>query len=591
MCKVIRHRGPDDEGYYTCSKIGLCNRRLSIIDVKGGHQPIHNEDGTIWITYNGEIYNYKELSRELEKRHNFYTNSDTEVIVHCYEEYGEEFVNKLNGMFAFAIWDSNKEELLIYRDRFGIKPLYYYYNGEKLFFGSEIKAILQSEEVERTPNDKVIYEFLVHGWHDHTEETFFKGVKRLMPAHYLKVNSKGLKIRKYWEIKKLNQKIESKEEKDKELTEKFYNLFLDSVKKRLISEVPVGTCLSGGMDSSSIVCIINKLLRKGISKEVIGEKQKTFSAVYKEKEADETPYIEEVIKFTNSEKNFTHPNAEELWKELDKIIWYQEEPFGSTSIYAQWCVMKEASKKVKVVLDGQGGDELLAGYTHYYIYFLKDLLKQKRIIQFIKNFFLGLDLFYKDILHHLLNKRKEKKLIQEMLNKEFIKKYKGEVKTPWKIKNLTTYLLNSLTQISIPHLLRYEDKNAMAHSIESRVPFLDHRLVEYVFNTPENQKIRNGWTKYILRKAMKGEIPEKVRKRRSKLGFATPEVKWLRELSKEIIETFETETFKQRKYFNQEKVTKNFEEFVKGKFTLQHSIFWRVVILEKWLNLFIDEKK
>ena len=588
MCNSIKHRGPDDEGYFFGKNIALGNRRLSIIDIKGGHQPIHNEDSSIWITYDGEVYNFQKLRKQLEARgHKFYTNSDTEVIVHAYEELGEACVKRFNGAFAFAVWDSNKKQLFLARDRFGIKPLYYCQDGRRFIFASEIKAILQDKKIKRAPNDRMIYEYLTYGYHDHTEETFFKGIKRLLPGHYMTVDRNGIKIKRYWDFK-VNKEIDLSSENDESYAKRFYELLEDSVKLRLIAEVPIGTCLSGGIDSSSTVFIINKLLSAGISRDVIGKVQKTFSACYEDKEIDERKYINEVTKTTGIKKNYVFPSSEELWEDLKKLVYHQDEPFASTSIFAQWDVMKLASRKVTVVLDGQGGDEALAGYIPYYGVFLLNLWKRKKLFHLIREFFLSIDLTFPFIKEYLFMSKRESN-IKKMLNPEFVSKFEGRTKSKWRSDDLAENLYLDMVRYSIPHLLRYEDRSSMAFSIESRVPFLDHRLVEYVFSLPITQKLKSGWTKYILRNAVKGVIPERIRKRRSKLGFPTPEIRWMKELKGEIRRVLYSEKFEKRGYFNHEEVLKRFDEFCEGKWSNYSRIFWRILNLEIWFEVFVDK--
>lgn len=576
MADSIKHRGPDDEGYFFDKNIGLGHRRLSIIDLKTGHQPIFNENKTICIVYNGEIYNFIELREKLEKNnHKFYTNSDTEVIIHAYEEWGEKCVKRFNGQFAFAIWDSKKKRLFVARDRIGIKPLYYYSYDEKFIFASEIKAILQDKMVKRRPDDEIIYDYLSFGLHDHKEKIFFKGIKRLMPAHYMIVTKEERKIVKYWNL----------EIKENETPEKFYELFENSVKSRLISEVPVGTLLSGGLDSSSIICIVDKMLVEGGFKDTLGKKQKTFSAVFNDKKIDESKWINEVIKKTKIEKNDTFPTCENLKKELKELIYSQEEPVGNLSIYPQFCVMREASKKVKVLLSGEGGDELLAGYIPYYGIYLMELLRKKMFFRLIKEFLFSFDLTY-PLFKYFFKRTRSR---NELLNKDFSYEYKNLKKDKWKIKrdlNKTLYL--DVTKYCLPHLLRYDDKLAMTFSVEVRVPFLDHRLVEYLFSLPVDMKLRNGWTKHILRESTKGVIPEKIRKRRSKYGFETPEVRWTKEMKDLFKEIFESESFGKRKYFNQKNILKEFDSFCKGK-KIQPKLFWRALNLELWMRIFIDK--
>ena len=598
LCKVmadtLKHRGPDDEGFYFNSDVSLGHRRLSIIDLKTGHQPIHNEDKSIWIIYNGEIYNHKGIREELEKRHKFYTNSDTEVIIHAYEEYGFECVKKFNGMWAFCIYDKNKNIFFLSRDRFGIKPLYYFFDEEKFIFASEIKAILKYVKPEE--NDEMIYNFLVNNVDLYKDETFFKNIKSVMPSTNLIFDLKINEIEKqrYWDINKINRKTTSVSKEDEEYAKKFHDLFKDSVKLRLMSEVPVGTCLSGGLDSSSIVCIVNKILTDGNEeiKESIGEKQKTFSAVYEYKRIDEREYIEEVIKETNVEKNYVFPSGEELFKEVEKLIYYQEEPFMSTSIYAQWNVMRLVSKKVKVLLDGQGSDELLAGYLNPTLYnrtSFGDVLKQRKFFKFFKERFLNFPMLYGDlkiIYSYFIRKKVLKN--KEILNQAFLDKFKNKKEIPKEIKDLADWSYELLMNGGIQTLLKYEDRNSMAFSIEARVPFLDYKVVEYIFSIPIDQRIKNGWTKYILRNAMKDILPEKVRKRRSKLGFPTPQEAWFREHKDKILEIFDSESFKGRKYFNQDVIIKKFNEFCNGK-SYDSNIFWKIINLEIWFRVFIDK--
>jgi len=592
MLISIKHRGPDDEGVYVDhgNKVSIGNKRLAIIDVKTGHQPVHNENNSMWIVFNGEIYNYQELMEELMKTgHKFYTKSDTETVIHAYEEWGENCLNKFNGMWAFVIFDSKKQELFLARDRFGIKPLYYFCDSDRFIFGSEIKALLQYG-MSIIPNDKIIYDYLVNGLLDHTEETFFEGIKRLMPAHYMLVKRTGIEVKKYWDVPKINRDMDFSSKNDGEYAKRFYELLKDSVRLRLISEVPIGTCLSGGIDSSSIVSVINKILSSDIeTRKVIGKKQKTFSAVYRNSKVDEREYIEEVVKATGVEKNYIFPSAQTFWKEIKKIVYHQDEPFTSTSIYAQWNVMKLARKKVTVLLDGQGGDELLAGYLPYYGIFLLNLLRKKKMFPFAREFISGLDIAM-SLFPQYFGRSRKRTAIKEILNKEFLARFGSEKKEEWKTSELVDVLYKDLTTYSIPQLLRYEDRNSMAFSLEARVPFLDYRIVEYVFSLPITQKIRNGWTKFVLRNAVKGVIPEKIRKRRGKIGFETPEMEWMIKLRHEIRKLFASKRFEKRKYFNQKEVLEKFNDFCDRKLGEDFSrMFWRIINFEIWLEVFFDK--
>jgi asparagine synthase (glutamine-hydrolysing) len=388
-----------------------------------------------------------------------------------------------------------------------------------------------------------------------------------------------------------------KEVDDKECARKFYEMFRDSVRLQLRSDVPVGTCLSGGLDSSSIVCLANDLL-----KEFGAEfQQKTFSSCFDNKKYDERAFIESVLDKTGAEANYTFPQGEDLFDLIQDVIWYQEEPFGSTSIFAQWHVMKLAKERgVKVLLDGQGADELLAGYHGYYYSFFADLFKTFKFIKLIKeiNFYSKyhsysrLNALMTTVSYispnFLKNKPEFIKRGKKWIKPEFIKANNKNKRTLSKYK---TNLKNDLHQVlvrDLPALLHYEDRNSMAFSIESRVPFLDYRLVEFLFSLPSNQKINHGVTKIILRNAMMGILPEKVRTRMDKMGFVTPEDIWFRTCAKdEITKIISSDRFRQRKYFNVAEIERNFEAHCKGEKNISFTI-WRWINLELWLRKFID---
>ncbi len=580
MTDVLLHRGPDDEGYillnsgYGSSDIALGHRRLSIIDLSSsGHQPMPNEDKSIWITYNGEVYNYIELREELEKAgHVFNSKTDTEVIIHAYEAWGEECLKRFNGMWAFAIWDFNKKRLFCARDRLGVKPFYYIYNKKQFAFASEIKSLLKTG-IEKKPNDAIIFDYLAFGLQDHTEDTFFEGVKQLKPAHYLFLENGVLRKERYWTIE-INDEIGGKENDES----RFYDIFRDSVRLRLRSDVPVGTCLSGGLDSSSIVCVMNKLIHDK-------KMQKTFSACSDNKKFDERRYIEDVIEETGAEKNYIFPSGEALLDEIEDMIYYQDEPFGSLSIYAQWNVMKKASQSVKVLLDGQGGDELLAGYLEYYASYFKTLISRKKYFLLAKELLFFLSLHPRSA-YELYSKMRLRKKRGELLSREFASKYNDR---NFKYADmLHSKLLNDLTVTKLPALLHYEDRNSMAFSIESRVPFLDYRLVEYAASLPLSQKTRNGTTKVVLRNAMRGVIPESIRERKDKMGFVTPEEVWMKTVLKGWVRDILTsESFKNRKYWDSDRVLKEFDSICAGK-SRYTSDMWRYICLEMWLRRFID---
>jgi len=604
MGDIIRHRGPDDEGLWIDRNIGFGHRRLSIIDLSpAGHQPMSNEDKTIWITYNGEVYNYIELRPELEaKGHRFISHTDTEVILHAYEEYGEECLNKFNGMFAFCLWDSRQNKLFCARDRFGIKPFYYYFDAKMFAFASEIKALLENKGIEKRPNNQIICDYLVYGYLDHTEETFFARIKQLPPAHYLVIKDGKLSRKRYWDLNP-DEKYESSN--DLKYAQRFYELFEDSIRLRLRSDVPVGTCLSGGLDSSSIVCVVNNLLwGQTLNIQGLTPMQKTFSSCFEDKTYDEREFIQEVINKTKVEANFTFPDGKKLFDIIPEVIWHQDEPFGSTSIFAQWHVMQLArAKGVIVLLDGQGADELLAGYHGYYDFYFTDLIKTfqfKRLIQ-------ELDLYSKYHSYSKLStlvrlirpflpyslssylKSILKTKISSWVDPDFVKTYQRKIVSVQKYKGcLDDHLYQFFTNSSLPALLHYEDRNSMAFSVEARVPFLDYRLVEFIFSLPSSQKIRDGITKIVLRNAMKGILPEKVRMRMDKMGFVTPADVWFRTVAKEkILEIFNSDSFRNRGYFNVREIKKEFDTHCRGEKDM-HFTIWRWINLELWLQRFFD---
>lgn len=648
MLDTLRHRGPDDEGYlfintrtntyqiiggedtpasvftsqfpYTpkhklCGapdafsgqsyNLALGNRRLAIIDLSpAGHQPMCNEDGTLWITHNGEIYNFRELRQELKPLgHRFVSDTDTEVIVHAYEEWGPDCLNRFNGMWAFCIWDSRRKKLFCSRDRFGIKPFYYYFDGESFLFASEIKALLQAS-VPRRANERRIYDYLALGLEDHMEETFFEGIKQIRGGQYLElqIDKGNLNIQRYWNIDP-GKKLLGLSEAD--YARRFYELLEDSVCLRLISDVPVGTCLSGGLDSSTIVCLVDKLMREKEVKIPGSDIQKTFSARYEDPRHDEGRFIEEVVQKTHVDTRSIYITGNGLMKEIEQLIYHQDEPFGSTSIYAQWNVFKLAKDSgVKVTLDGQGADELLAGYDGFYTVYLANLLKSFHLLLFlreIKNItnnrpgfspkgalYSTMVFILPSYLRSSLAWIKHKMMPSlDWLDPQFVSSYRQGFLEKYP-RDFDKAFVQTLMQTSLPALLRYEDHNSMAHSIESRVPFLDYRLVEFLLSLPPQQKIHHGINKVVLRNAMKGLIPEIVRQRMDKIGFSTPEDVWFRSAMKGFIQKLmASEGFRSRPYFEAEQVKNLFEIHLQGKQDLS-TIIWRIVNLELWLRRFID---
>lgn len=631
MLNAIAHRGPDDSGYTVFNSqsgdsifmkdpeeingtgftpdIIFGHRRLSIIDLSpSGRQPMTDEKGDLWVVFNGEIYNYIELREELKSLgHTFRTNSDTEVILKAYAHWGVDCLNRFNGMFAFALWDTKRKRLFCARDRMGVKPFYYYKDNNRFIFASEIKALLEMN-IERKANDQIVYDYLSSGLLDHTDDTFFHGIKQLRPAHYMLISEDGLQIKRWWDI----EDNELTGLTDDEYAKRFYELFEDSIKLRLRSDVPIGTCLSGGLDSSSIVCVTNKLMFQGdYPLEIVGDRQRTFSSCFENKKYDERVFIEEVIKKTNASSYYTFPEGEKLFDIAHDVIWHQDEPFGSTSIFAQWHVMKLAKENgIKVLLDGQGADELLAGYHGYFGTYYIDLTKRLHILKLFTELYFYRRLhsqfppvifavivrailpdFLVEIIKKIpavLNASKQVAIGNSWIEKGFEKQYKQEYKFTDKFNSrLKNQLYSLFTCSSLQALLHYEDRNSMAFSIEARVPFLDYRLVEYIFSLPSGQKLRSGMTKVVLRNAMKGILPEMVRKRVDKMGFVTPEDIWFRTILKNrITEVIGSKEFRDLGYFNVSEVKKEFESHCRGERNISFTI-WRWVNLFLWWNMFI----
>ena len=610
MNQLLRHRGPDDEGYLIAdTKAGIFSprtgdetipalrnrlesvskmngfapnlvfghRRLSIIDLsEKGHQPM-TRDGN-WIVYNGEIYNYIELRRELTTfGHSFETGSDTEVILTAYQEWGFDCLHRFNGMWAFAIWDNQRKQLFCSRDRFGIKPFYFHLSKKHFVFASEIKAILASSLSKVEPNDRAIYEFLTYGLVDHLKETFFRDIYRLVPGEYLLINNSGVSIFYSWW--KLNGR-----EVPSDTREAFRQLFKDSIRLRLRSDVPVGSCLSGGLDSSYVVSQMAEL----------GDTVNTFSAVYgKGLHGDESEFIDEVVQKVGATKHTVIPGPIELKRELQDLIYHQEEPFGSTSIFAQWKVMELArSREVTVLLDGQGADEQLGGYNKYFGIFFGILFKRFKWIKLANSLIDYLRLHKKrNIFAHTIYYTLPQKLRKIARNRlvplktEFRKKYTHchPDDYPDNFNEVLKYFIVN----SLPQLLRYEDKNSMAFSRETRLPFLDYRLVELIYSLPVDDKIDRAVTKIIMRKAMKGIVSERIRNRHDKVGFETPELEWFRrELKPYIMSILNSDRFSTRPYWDSEKIKAVYESLMQGR--SNSNMIWRFISVELWLRSFID---
>lgn len=543
MTDSIFHRGPDGEGYWNDGeeKVLLGHRRLAIIDLsETGSQPMHYQN-RYTIVHNGEIYNYIELKHELVKKgHRFVSSSDTEVLLAMYAEYKENCLQYLDGMFAFAIYDEQEKKLFCARDRFGEKPFYYHFEkGKQFYFGSEMKA-LWAAGIKKTVNNNMLYNFLMYSYIENPEDssqTFFDGCIKLPASHYLEldVNSLTISLKKYWDI---NWKEQSQNISLNHASEKIRELFNESVKKRLRSDVSIGSSLSGGLDSSLIVYTIDAFNKdKSFA-------QQTFSAQFGMYDKDESLFQHMVTGQLNADANFTYPTEDELLSNLDNIFYYQEEPFTSASVAAQFEVYKLAAMSdVTVLLDGQGADEIFAGYFHYYQPYLQEIMR-KSLKQFTKEYKLCKTFdtslpdepdwkFYAESYGQgMVNKFS--KTIKWWQQKEVRKNLSGEFSKQGKSfqyyfhgKTLNEALYQSIRQNGLENLLRYADRNSMSFAREVRLPFLNHQLVEFVFSLPTSLKIKDGWTKYILRHTFEDILPKEICWRRDKVGFEPPQRRWM----------------------------------------------------------------
>ena len=647
MCDTIRHRGPDGEGFFladpstglsvrgggpdapaslrlphttqfegTPARVALGHRRLSILDPSpAGHQPMLSHDEQCAIVYNGEIYNFVELRDALGQRgHRFTTETDTEVILAAYREWGLDCLRHFNGMWAFALWDGALQQLFCARDRYGIKPFHYSWDGATFVFASEMKAIVAALPSPPAVHDEAVYEYLALGLTDRHKETFLRGIERLPAGHLLTIGRDGAPRTSRWYTFPVSREIApASDAQRRDQVETFRALLEDAVRVHLRSDVPVGTCLSGGLDSSTIVCIANRLLREDghLDRRPLAERQKTFSACYEDPRFDEREFIESVLAQTGAERNYVFPDGYgRLWEEVDQLVWHQDEPFWSTSMYAQWNVMRLVRDRgVVVVLDGQGGDEIMAGYGNYFAVLASQLirdgqsgrlpryLRDANAISRVKPGRLLAQAAYLSVppgVKHLLRRtvgpfvRPAWSHADRVLNAEFrggMAEYRGWMATSHeqRVTSLAEHLQHDVMSNNLSALLRFEDRNSMAFGVESRVPFLDHRVVEYLFTLPATQKIHEGWTKWILRESMRGVLPEDVRLRRDKKGFVTPELLWLRQNVARIEALFDDDP-RSARYVDPRAVKAILPTALFGQGDIGASVVWRWINLELWLR-------
>jgi len=638
MAEALRHRGPDDEGYVLADSdgsvveafrgvdtvaefagrlrplvaaasdarysLGLAHRRLAILDVSAaGHGPMASPDGQLWLTYNGEIYNYVELRRELEALgHCFRGASDTEVVLRAYEQWGEACLSRFNGMWAFALADLRRQHLLCARDRLGVKPFYYWFDGRTFGFASEIRALLRLPFVRVAPNDPIVWDFMLLGALDHTDETFFADIRALGAGQSLIIPFKGQPARRtYWQLDSVSAEDAADGALQQGDVDRVRHLVIDAVRLRLRSDVSVGFCLSGGLDSSSIVGVADRLLDEG-SRPQVGTQLKVFHSAFDDPGIDEREYVRAVVERCRVTSSYVFPTGAEFVDDYEQLLRHQEQPFGGPSVYAQYRVVGLArAAGVKVLLDGQGGDELFAGYHRHAGLHLARLLGTRRLepagaALLANGAVVGPHALFEQALRTLpstlagrlvLWSRTDARLIAPAFVATYPERLERFLAETRATSTLGQMLAQDLTRHSLPRLLRYEDRNSMAFSLESRVPFADDpRLIECVFALPDSAKLWKGWSKYILRQAMAGLLPESVRWRRRKLGFSAPEQAWAANLPASPLWEVLGET--SSRYFDRRALGSYIGAPTPRR--MRAALLWRVLELTLWERCLADRR-
>jgi len=620
MMQEILYRGPDDGGFLSIDKLNsrcihyaasdspfraqldepvlqqnsevadlwMGFRRLAIIDLSiKGHQPMSYQDGRYWITYNGEIYNYIEVKAELAGLgYQFQSASDTEVILAAWVEWGRKAFSKFVGMFAIALWDWEQRKLILARDRFGVKPIAYLYNKDHFIWASEEKQILRSGFYHKSPDLRSIKDFLCYNQVRTNEHSFFDGIKLVKPGHSIEIDDNGkLSEYLYWKLEYTPTRLS-----EPGRLETFNAMFTDAVRLRMRADVPLGIALSGGLDSSSIAVTASRMTNLPIQ---------TFSVYYEQdKKYDERPYIYEVLKKGNFNPTYYTQDSQISLDAISKWVYLQDMPStGASPISAFYNYKNVKEAKIKVLLNGQGGDEVLAGYPYYYKYLLAHQWKSGLVGKWLKSLIgfastQGLSKAIKYQAESLvtlfpfsyLQKLERKKYTTDeiyLLSKSlgYFEEDSLLHRTP---KDLNDILRHTLLRTMMPHMLSWEDRNSMANSIESRVPFLDHRLVELAFSFPEEDKIRKGWSKWILRKTMEDKLPASVQWRKDKTGFLTPTDEWTNGMLKDdIADLLHSSTFNDRGLWDSKQVLKRLKTNDFGKNEL-----WKIVNMELWFREF-----
>jgi asparagine synthase (glutamine-hydrolysing) len=605
MCATMRHRGPDDEGIYIGKNIGLGHRRLSIIDLSTGHQPLSNEDGSIWIVFNGEIYNFLELRPNLERKgHRFKTKTDTETIIHLYEEYGIDCVQHLRGMFAFCLWDEKKRRLFLARDRIGKKPLYYTFSKNSFLFASELKAILEDAEIDRLINQEAIHHYLTYQYVP-SPITIFTQIKKLQPAHIMVVEDGKIKMfERYWKPEYTSKTNLS----EPEIIESILEILREATRIRLISDVPLGAFLSGGIDSSAIVAMMSQLMDKPV---------KTFSIGFPEASFNELSFAKTVADIFKTEHHefIVKPDALDI---LPKIAWHYDEPYADSSCIPTYYLSQMTRQHVTVALNGDGGDETFAGYERYLAYKLTSYYE--RVPRFIRDgIFASLSLFSesssrRDFIRRakrfteVIAEPKERRYIRwlstfsnslkDRLYSDEMKERVGDIDSVEILaesfkRSGTDDLLDTLLFVDTINYLPEDlmvkaDIASMAHCLECRSPFLDHKLVEFAASIPSNLKLKGRKTKHILKKALSKILPESILNR-GKMGFGVPLSFWFRGELRDYAEELLLCKKADRGYFKQNEIKNLLEEHISGRVNHSYHIF-SLIMLELWHQTFVDKR-
>jgi asparagine synthase (glutamine-hydrolysing) len=584
MTEALQHRGPDDAGLLVDGPVVLGHRRLSIIDLSpAGHQPMASADESCWLAFNGELYNYIELRDELRGLgRSFATASDTEVLLQAYAVWGTEMLDRLNGMFAFALWDRRRSTVLLVRDRFGVKPLYYNVADGRLRFASEIKALLVDPEVPRRPNDARVLDFLAYGLSDHTDETMFEGIRQLEPGSYLEqrplAGARAQPVRWY--------RPRPASDLRRPVASRLRSLLESAVAIRLRSDVPVGVSLSGGMDSSSVLAVAGELR----GREALPPPD-TFSARSSDPATDELRFAASLLRATGAHNTTVLPTADGLMEELDSVLWHMDEPFQGPSVYGQRKVHELARKDgIVVLLDGNGGDEALSGYHHFhYPALLLALARRGHLLAFGRELLarrrrLGISLVrsLKDVVRMVVASRRPSAGVPTWLAD-------GVEPPPRPLpgSSLAAHQDYGLAISPLPAYNHHSDRNSMTFSLETRNPFLDVRVVEAARAMRSEDLLHDGYTKWVLREGVRDIVPAEIVDRADKQGFTTDEALWFRDgLGDQLAATFASDAMAARGYFDRGRLLAALDRHRSAENLA--APLWRAYAVERWLRLFVD---